>query len=222
MRNRRRSTNSRQADSAADEGYSTIQHGTIWDVTREAGLPHRRNDARKMRNRVGEISTPNQDAPMANTHKTMRSPQRPLWRCPRCGHTFVTKNLWHSCGRYRIADHFRGKPRILRQTFERLVKVARSGGKITVYAQKTRIVIQNRVRFAGVVVRSESLDVGLWLKRRVEHPLIRRVESLGRLGFGIHYYLGAPEDIDEAMVESVQEAYSIAGNGRSTSRRIRA
>jgi hypothetical protein len=77
---------------------------------------------------------------------------KPLWRCGKCGHRFVTRNLWHSCGRYRLADHFKGKPRTLRQTFNRFVGLARASGPVTVYAQKTRSVIQARVRFAGAVV----------------------------------------------------------------------
>ena len=40
----------------------------------------------------------------------MKAQDRPLWRCPECGHTFVTRNLWHSCGRYTLDPHFAGKP----------------------------------------------------------------------------------------------------------------
>jgi hypothetical protein len=82
---------------------------------------------------------------------------------------------------------------------------------VTVYAQKTRIVLQARVRFAGAVVRSEWLDAGLWLKRRVDHPLISRVESFGRLGFGIHFRLRHPDDIDAVMAGLMREAYEIGG-----------
>ena len=66
--------------------------------------------------------------------------------------------MWHSCGTFRLADHFAGKPPILRKTFTTFVSVARSNGPVIVYAQKTRIVIQARVRFAGAVVRSSWLD----------------------------------------------------------------
>ena len=53
-----------------------------------------------------------------------KEPMRPLWRCGKCGHRFVTKNLWHSCGRYRLADHFKGN-------LERSVKpsIASSGSR---------------------------------------------------------------------------------------------
>jgi len=78
-----------------------------------------------------------------------------LWRCPKCGHRFITANIWHSCGHYRLADHFRGKPPALRETFDSYVAAARRNGPVTIYAQKTRIVMQSRVRFAGAVVRKD-------------------------------------------------------------------
>ena len=104
---------------------------------------------------------------------------RPLWRCPRCGHEFVTKNMWHSCVRVKLSDHFTGKPPVLRETWNEWLAAARACGKVTTYAQKTRIVIQARVRFAGAVVRSSYIDAGLWLERRIEHPRLRRVEDFG-------------------------------------------
>lgn len=135
--------------------------------------------------------------------------KRPLWRCPKCGHRFVTKNLWHSCGRYRLADHFKGKSRVVRQTFDRFVELAKACGPVTVYAQKTRIVIQGRVRFAGAVVHRDWLDAGLWLKRHAEHRCLSRIESFGRLGYGHHFRLRQPGDIDEALAGLVREANAI-------------
>jgi hypothetical protein len=135
--------------------------------------------------------------------------KKPLWKCPKCSHKFVTRNLWHSCGRYKIADHFRGKPRAVREAFDGFVALGRKCGPVTVYAQKTRIVLQTRVRFASVVVRKQWLDAGMWLKRRVEHPRLRRVEDFGRLGFGHHFRLAGRGDIDEALGVLMREAYRI-------------
>ncbi len=41
--------------------------------------------------------------------------------------------------------------------------MARACGPVTVYAQKSRIVFQARVRFAGAVVHNEWLEATLWL-----------------------------------------------------------
>jgi hypothetical protein len=133
----------------------------------------------------------------------------PLWKCPRCGHRFVTRNLSHSCVRVHLADHFRGKPAERRRTWNRWVATARACGPVTAYAQKTRIVIQARVRFAGAVVRTSYLDAGLWLRRRADHPRLRRIEDFGALGCVHHFRLESPDDIDAELVALMREAYRV-------------
>ena len=141
----------------------------------------------------------------------MKTPS--LWKCPRCGHEFVTRNLWHSCVRVPIAAHFRSKPPERKQTWDRWVAVARECGPVKVYAQKTRIVIQARVRFAGAVVRNSYLDAGVWLHRRADHPRLQRTEDFGPLGYVLHFRLEKPEDIDAGLEELMREAYEAARSG---------
>ncbi len=144
--------------------------------------------------------------------------KRPLWRCPKCGHRFVTKNLWHSCGRYDLRDHFRGKAPGLRLVFRAWLAAARAAGPVTTYAQKTRIVIQVRVRFAGAVVYKDWLDATLWLKRKATHPRLHRVEDFGRMGYGLHFRLDRPAQVDAALRALVREAYGAAAHGPSPTR----
>jgi hypothetical protein len=130
-----------------------------------------------------------------------------LWKCPKCGHRFVTKNLWHSCVRVPLASHFRGKPPERKKTYDRWLAAARACGKVTAYAQKSRIVFMNSVRFGGAVVHNSYVDAALWMKRRVQHPLLRRTEDFGRLGFGHHFRLERSEDVDDALQTFLREAY---------------
>ena len=132
-----------------------------------------------------------------------------LWRCPQCGHRFTSKNLPHSCGSYRLADHFKGKPSLLRETFRRLVTLARACGPVTVYAQKSRIVLLHRVRFLNVVVRKNFLDAGLWLRRKADHRLLIRTESYGNLGYGLHFRFEKPSDLDGTFSRLLRESYRI-------------
>ncbi len=129
------------------------------------------------------------------------------WRCPRCGHRFVTPNLPHSCGTHRLADHFAGRPRHLRPLFSRFVALARACGPVTVYAQKSRIVLQSRVRFASAIVHADWLEANIWLRRRTAHRALRRTESLGAAGWYLHFSLREPSDLDKALAALVREAY---------------
>lgn len=137
------------------------------------------------------------------------SPTRELWKCPTCGHRFVTPNIWHSCGRYRIEDHFAGKEPIVRELFDRLEAVIRGFGPVNVYAQKTSIVFQVRVRFARAMSKKHWLDGHFWLKRRVSHRRLTKVEHLLRRDW-IHWFrLSAPEDLDREFVKLLRESYRV-------------
>ncbi|MGH7547271.1 MAG: DUF5655 domain-containing protein [Gemmatimonadales bacterium] len=134
---------------------------------------------------------------------------QPLWACPRCGHRFVGRNMWHSCGRHPIADHFRGRPPLLRALFRRFRALVRSCGPVTVYAQKTRIVFQARARFTSVVVRRGWLEGAVWLKRRLALPRFHRIEKIPP-GDYVHYFsLRDPSEIDAELAALVREAYAV-------------
>ena len=143
--------------------------------------------------------------------------KNPLRTCPKCGRRFLTRNLWHSCGRYRLADPFAGKPRVLRRTFNRFASLARACGPVDIYAQKTRIVIQARVRFAGAVGRRDWLDAGVWLKRRACHPRLHRVESFGHLGYGLHFLLQKPKTSTRPWRDSSRRRITSSGSKRQRS-----
>ena len=65
------------------------------------------------------------------------------------------------------------------------------------------------MRFAGAVVRKTYVDAGMWLKRKANHPLLFRVESFGALGYGHHFRLESPDDVDDAPCKLMHEAYQI-------------
>ena len=148
----------------------------------------------------------------------VESKKKPLWKCPRCGHRFVTRNMWHSCARYRVADHFKGKDPLVRQLFNRFRELVRKCGPVTMYAQKTAIVFQTRVRFAGAVPRKHWLDCGLWLKRKVENPRFRRIESPTPRDHVHHLRLTELAQVDEELAALVREAYAVGSQEHIRSR----
>jgi len=66
-----------------------------------------------------------------------------------------------------------------------------------------------RVRFAGAVVRVADIDARLWLRRRVTHPLLETVEDFGKLGYGYHFRLKSPDDVDADLEKLMCEAYRV-------------
>ena len=132
-----------------------------------------------------------------------------LWKCPACGHRFVTRNLWHSCSRHRITEHFTGKDYDLRNLFREFRNRIRTFGPVTVYAQKTRIVFQVQVRFVSVQVRKHWLDVGIWLTRQRQHSNLKRIESLMPRAHIHHFRLNNVSQMDENFIALLKESYLV-------------
>ncbi|HTS89531.1 MAG TPA: hypothetical protein VMG41_13655 [Gemmatimonadales bacterium] len=84
---------------------------------------------------------------------------------------------------------------------------------MTIYAQKSRIVFQARVRFGGAMVRVGYVVGTLWLKRKAGHARLVRTESFGRLGYGLHFRLTRPSDVDAGLRRLMREAYRLAVQG---------
>jgi len=133
----------------------------------------------------------------------------PLWTCPECGHQFVTTNLWHSCGRYSLDDHFERCDPVVRAVFDRFVSICARFGPLTVYAQKTRIVCQVRVRFAGAITRRHALDAHLWLTHRATHPRLHRVEVYPPHAYVHCFRFDAPDQLDAAFARLARQAYAV-------------
>jgi hypothetical protein len=70
-------------------------------------------------------------------------------------------------------------------------------------------VFQVRVRFARAMPRKHSLDGHFWLKRRVSHPRLTKVEHLLRNDW-IHWFrITDPTQIDAKFVKLLRESYGI-------------
>jgi len=101
---------------------------------------------------------------------------RPLWRCPKCGARFVTKNLWHSCGRATVASWTaRMSPRAL-ALYRRFEKLIGACGPYHVAPAKTRIAFLSRVRFAGIsAVSDRGMTVTFALPQPIRSSRFARV-----------------------------------------------
>lgn len=133
--------------------------------------------------------------------------KRSLWICPDCGRQFVSVNRNHSCGRYRLEDHFLGKEPIVRALYTYLVEALERFGPVGVFPVKSRIIFQAEVQFAAVLPRKRWLDGYLWLRRQAMHPRIHKVEMGIFRDYGHVFRLTRPDDLDQDLIDLLQEAY---------------
>jgi hypothetical protein len=134
--------------------------------------------------------------------------RRPLWACPKCGQTFVTANIWHSCVNVPVEDHFADKPVALRKTFDALVAAARKNGPVTLRSVKTRIALQANTRFAAVTPRKSDLYCHVVLNHGDPVPPVRRVEKVGN-SYVHAFVLSKATDVDEKVTALLAEAYAV-------------
>jgi len=134
---------------------------------------------------------------------------RPLWTCPKCGQSFVTRNLSHSCCRLTEEEFFGGKE-AQRALYRAFLAFVERFGPVAVNVNKTRISFQGRARFASINrVTRDGLACHLWLKRRLESPRFERIEALPPSDF-VHYFkLTDAAQLDEEAAAWIAEAYEV-------------
>jgi hypothetical protein len=138
-----------------------------------------------------------------------RPKRRPLWRCRKCLRRFANPNQSHACARYELQNHFRGKPLLVRQIFDRFLAGLRQCGPVTVLPERTRIAFQVRMSFAQLTIRRRWVNGHLVLARRVEAPVFIRVESFSPRNHLHAFRLTKPEDVSEELLAFMREAYAV-------------
>lgn len=152
---------------------------------------------------------PGESARRVATAERKRPAQEGMWACPECGHRFLRRNRTHSCGNYRIDDHFRGKPGTVRRRFDSFQARVRSLGPATVYAQKTGIIFQVRHRFALAVVRRNWIDIALCLWKPRKHSTLRKVEYFGGRCHRHWFRISQASDMDDAFLRLLDESREV-------------
>lgn len=140
-----------------------------------------------------------------------RRTSRELWVCPKCGARLVTRNLWHSCGRFTLEALFADAPRPVLTLARRCVKMLRSLGDVQVLPQKTRLVCVARVRFAGLYPRKNGFRVSFALRHRLKHPRIVKTELYGRDWHAHYVEIQFAADLDAELRAWLQESHDTVG-----------
>lgn len=132
-----------------------------------------------------------------------------LWRCPKCGESFTTKNQWHACGVFDIEALFaRSEPQV-RQLFDRFVKVVKRCGPVKIIPQKSRIALQVRMRFAALMPQKQALKGHLVLARRYVSPRFEKIETYSPRSHVHVFRLRSTDDFDSFFCRLIAESYKV-------------
>jgi hypothetical protein len=131
-----------------------------------------------------------------------------LWTCPKCGAKFVSANMSHSCGRYRVEDLFAKSVPHLLEVYLALEEIVEACGPVITIPQKTRLVFMVRMRFASVYPRKTNLRVGLIMTRRLDdEPRVEKIETYGPQTIANYLRIDRVEQLDKHVRRWVKEAY---------------
>jgi hypothetical protein len=191
------------------------------DVFADLAPSHRReilryiDDARTPTNRRKRIGRTADDLLGRSTTKRRPRDDGPLWTCPRCGNSFVTRNQYHSCARHDLSEPFAGKPGEIRILFDLFREVVERCGPVSLVVYRDRVAFMVRVRFAGAVPRRRWLEIGLWLPHRVEDARFHKIEAIAPMVHIHQLRVAKPENLDDDVAEWTREAYVVGAHRAS-------
>lgn len=157
----------------------------------------------------GKAGKPGEPAGRVVSADRQSKPQKGMWACPECGHRFLRRNRTHSCGNYRIDDHFRGTSETTRKLFEAFRKKISATAPVTVYAQKTGIIFHLRHRFALAVARKNWLDIALCLWKPRKHRSLRKIEYFEGRCHRHWFRISQVPDMDDAFLRLLKESCEV-------------
>jgi hypothetical protein len=167
------------------------------------------DDARTASNRKTRIDDTVAQVRDGEAPRRGRKADKPLWICPKCGHAFVSRNIFHSCRRLELGHPFRAKPPEIRRLFDRFRALVESNGPVRLIPYENRVGFMVQVRFAGATPRKGWLDVSFWLTKRLEGPRFRRVETISPRAHIHTVRITEPSQLDSELAGWIREAYAI-------------
>ena len=126
--------------------------------------------------------------------------ERSLWHCPKCGARLVTRNLWHSCGRFTLEALFSGSTPEILAAARKYVALLESLGDVQVLPQKTRLVAVARVRFAGLYPHKNDFLASFALHRWLTSPRIVKATDYGPRWRAHFVRIASADDLDDELL----------------------
>ncbi|HVI82839.1 MAG TPA: DUF5655 domain-containing protein [Chthoniobacterales bacterium] len=117
--------------------------------------------------------------------------------------------MWHSCGKFSLDDLFaRSEPRVLK-IFHEYARLVRACGNVRMIPQKSRVVFQARIRFAGATPRRSNLICHFILPRKIDNGRFQKIETFNP-NCHVHYLrINDEADLDRDVVNWLKQAYRV-------------
>ena len=117
--------------------------------------------------------------------------------------------MWHSCGKFSLEDLFaRSEPHV-KKIFYEFAQMVRACGPVHMVPQKTRVVFQARMRFAGVMPRKSHLMCHFVLPRKIDNERFHKIETYNPHCHAHYLRVSEEAEFDRDVAHWLAEAYEV-------------
>jgi hypothetical protein len=110
-----------------------------------------------------------------------------------------------------IAQHFEGKGKEVRATYDRIMAIAREWGDVKPEAKKTSIhLLRTATAFAGISTRKDALVLTLKSENDIRSPRVRKHEQASPGRWHIEIKLTKPQEVDHELQQWLRASYLLA------------
>lgn len=118
-----------------------------------------------------------------------------MWECPKCQRSFKTKNQWHSCVIVNIDAIFLGKPNIIKELYNELLKNC--------------IYFMDKNRFLVIKPQKSGIIIEFILERSEEIFPVIKIVQISKNQFVHRLKLDSIEDINDQLIRWIKDAYDL-------------
>jgi len=132
-----------------------------------------------------------------------------MWICPKCNKTFRAKNVSHSCAIVDVDEHFKNRPQILKEVYDKIISTIERFGPFKINSVKASINIKILSTYLEFKVKKDYLFLAFYLDRSVDEFPVHRIVLLSKNRI-VHYInLDHPEQVDKKLISLLKESYDL-------------
>ncbi len=132
-----------------------------------------------------------------------------MWTCPKCQQKFVNTNQWHSCGQNTTENFLSGKTETSLELYHCLIEAFKKIGDFELHPAKTRIALNNKMRFASINrLGKDFLDGHLVFTEKFRNSLcFHKIDEVTKTSYVHHFKLYSKSDLTNELKGYMRMAY---------------
>jgi len=130
-----------------------------------------------------------------------------MWTCPNCERIFQKKNQQHSCKKYPIENHFKGKE-LMKDLFHYLYdEMNKHVGRCKIVSLPCCIHLFGNYDFMAILPKKTELEIRFILDRKITSSRIENHVPVSAKNYKNILRISSRNDIDDELLKWLKESY---------------